>query len=229
MRLAILISGRGSNMICLADAISQHGISADITLVAANRPCPGLDEAASRHLPTALVNRADYDSRDAHEDALATSIEDSGAEWVFLAGYMAILSPDFVNRFAGRIINIHPSLLPDFKGLDTHQRALDHGVTRHGATVHVVTAELDDGPILLQAGLAVDSHETAAQLAARVLSLEHALFPFVLNALASGDLKIENGVPNWTNGDAALAAAPRSFRDRLTPAVIWPEDAKNTN
>lgn len=222
MRLAILISGRGSNMVRLADIVDRIPDAARIVLVAANMSCEGLRIAADRGLPTDLVERRDFADKSAHEAALAASIENAGADWVILAGYMAILSADFVTRFRGRILNIHPSLLPALKGLDTHARALAEGHRRHGATVHVVTPRLDDGPIVLQAALTVEQDETAQQLASRVLTLEHALYPFVITALAGGDLDITDGMPRWRQGEAALARADATIAATLQQAVIWP-------
>ena len=171
MKIAILISGRGSNMLRIADMTKEHGDIADIVLVAANKPCDGITRAAQRGLNTALVDRQAYGNRASHEAALAEAIDNSGADWVLLAGYMAILSPWFVARFSNRILNIHPSLLPELKGLDTHERAFACGMTTHGATVHLVNAELDGGPIILQAGLNVAPEDDETSLAARVLRL----------------------------------------------------------
>ena len=222
MRIAILISGRGSNMLRLAEVIPGIPNDARIVLVAANTPCDGLDSAAARGLPTQLVERRDFADKSAHETALADTIEAAGADWVLLAGYMAILSAAFVNRFTNRIINIHPSLLPDLKGLDTHARALADGRARHGATVHLVTPLLDDGPVLLQAALTIAADETEAGLAERVLRLEHALYPFVIMALAMGGLQIVDGAPRWQKGKQALGKADESIAGILRPAVIWP-------
>lgn len=224
IRMAILISGRGSNMLRLADVVADMPDEARIVLVAANTNCDGLDSAAARGMPTRLVDRRDFADRSSHEAALADSIEAAGADWVLLAGYMAILSADFVTRFQGRIINIHPSLLPDLKGLDTHARALAAGHTQHGATVHVVTPALDDGPIILQAALTITGAETEAQLAARVLRLEHALYPFVIMALARNVLHIADGQPRWLQGAAALQATGSAIGGVLNGAVIWPSD-----
>lgn len=230
MKIAVLISGRGSNMLRLADHATGGAVGGsgyEIVLVAANTPCKGLGLAADRGLATRLIDRAAHDSKQAHEAALGDAIAGAGADIICLAGYMAVLSAEFVERFAARIINIHPSLLPDLKGLDTHERALAAGMDRHGATVHMVTAALDDGPILLQAGLDVRDGETAGDLAARVLRLEHALYPFVLGALASGALTISCGGQAWgalwDDGAAALAASEASIADRLADSVIWPD------
>lgn len=222
MRLAILISGRGSNMLRLADVIDSRTDQAQIVLVAANKPCQGLDSAAGAGLPMQLLDRRDFADKSAQEDALAAAIEAAGADWILLAGYMAILSASFVDRFPDRIINIHPSLLPDLKGLDTHARALSAGYRRHGATVHLVTPALDDGPILLQAALTVGRDETESELAARVLALEHALYPFVILALAAGDLRIIDGNPHWRPGARSIELADTTISDVLKKTVIWP-------
>ena len=135
---------------------------------------------------------------------------------------MAVLSVAFVTRFAGRIINIHPSLLPAHKGLHTHQRALDAGDTRHGASVHIVTPALDDGPLILQAGLSLSEKENAESLAARVLVLEHALYPFVLETLVSGHLVIQDGMVHWRDGETALDESVAEIGAVLKGCVIWP-------
>ena len=222
LSIAILISGRGSNMLQLARHIDRHDLASEIVLVAANQDCVGLAEAAKRNLPTACVDRAAFDDRAAQETALGDHIEAAGADWICLAGYMAVLSVAFVTRFAGRIINIHPSLLPAHKGLHTHQRALDAGDTRHGASVHIVTPALDDGPLILQAGLSLSEKENAESLAARVLVLEHALYPFVLETLVSGHLVIQDGMVHWRDGETALDESVAEIGAVLKGCVIWP-------
>ena len=227
MRLAVLVSGRGSNMLRLADHImagqdAGQNAGCKIVLVAANKTCAGLDLADQRGFATSLVARSDFVSRAAQEEVLAKQIEDAGADWICLAGYMALLSASFVDRFAGRIINIHPSLLPEYKGLDAHQRVLEAGDALHGATVHLVTPELDDGPIILQASLKVDRSDDADSLAARVLTLEHLLYPFVIESLATGVLCIENGRVSWPNQRDALATTTLPIEERLGPHLIWP-------
>ena len=222
LRIAILISGRGSNMLQLARHIDRHDLACEIVLVAANQDCVGLAEAAKHNLPTACVDRAAFDDRAAQETALGDHIEAAGADWICLAGYMAVLSVAFVTRFAGRIINIHPSLLPAHKGLHTHQRALDAGDTRHGASVHIVTPALDDGPLILQAGLSLSEKENAESLAARVLVLEHALYPFVLETLVSGHLVIQDGMVHWRDGETALDESVAEIGAVLKGCVIWP-------
>lgn len=230
MKIAVLISGRGSNMLQLADHADGRTKGASgyrIVLVAANKPCEGLDLAADRGLKTCLIDRSDHISKQTHEAALGDAIDASGADLICLAGYMAILSAEFVERFAGRIINIHPSLLPDLKGLDTHERALAAGMERHGATVHLVTAALDDGPVLLQAGLDVRKGEDAGRLASRVLGLEHALYPFVMKSLAEGTLSVSQEAVTWHNGATALAGAGAPIANSLSDTVIWPDQSVN--
>ena len=209
-------------MLQLARYIDRNELACEIVLVAANQDCVGLAEAAKLNLPTACVDRAAFDDRAAQETALGDHIEAAGADWIYLAGYMAVLSAAFVTRFAGRIINIHPSLLPAHKGLHTHQRALDAGDTRHGASVHIVTPALDDGPLILQAGLSLLEKETAESLAARVLVLEHALYPFVLETLVSGHLVIQDGMVHWRDGETALDESVAKIGAVLKGCVIWP-------
>jgi len=209
-------------MLQLARYIDRNELACEIVLVAANQDCVGLAEAAKLNLPTACVDRAAFDDRAAQETALGDHIEAAGADWIYLAGYMAVLSAAFVTRFAGLIINIHPSLLPAHKGLHTHQRALDAGDTRHGASVHIVTPALDDGPLILQAGLSLLEKETAESLAARVLVLEHALYPFVLETLVSGHLVIQDGMVHWRDGETALDESVAKIGAVLKGCVIWP-------
>ena len=206
----------------LVQTCEQHLPSVEIVLVASNKPCAGIDFAAARGLPTAMIDPQTHNSRQAQETALAKTIETAAADWIFLAGYMAVLSADFVGRFDGRILNIHPSLLPAFKGLDTHQRALDAGVSQHGVSVHIVTAALDDGPVILQAGLKINQYETAETLAERVLQLEHLLLPFVLASLATGKLTLSNAVPHWAERNEIFDTVDAVTRDFLEDYAIWP-------
>lgn len=184
-RVAVLISGRGSNMEALLAAARAPGYPAEIVLVLANDPAaPGL--ATAGRLGRTIDHRPFRRDRAAHEAALDAALHDAGAELVCLAGYMRVLTPWLVARWAGRLLNIHPSLLPAFPGLDTHQRALDAGVRLHGCTVHHVTAELDSGPILAQAAIPVLPGDTAETLGRRVLAQEHRLYPEALRLLAGG-------------------------------------------
>ncbi len=222
IHLAVLISGRGSNMIYLADAIKDYNIAAKITVVISNRCCAGITLAKDRGFPTRVIEPKDFDTRAEHEAAIAAAIYDHRSKYVFLAGYMAILSGDFVNQFAGRIINIHPSLLPAFKGLNTHQRAIDKNVSTHGVSVHLVTAKLDDGPLIAQASLPVIASDTADSLAARVLELEHQIYPFVLFGLAKKLLSLSPKGVLWSAPSNALADAPAPMQDFLAQCLIWP-------
>ena len=206
----------------LVETCEQQLPSVEIVLVASNKPCTGIDFAAARGLPTALIDRQTHNSRQVQETVLTKAIEAATADWIFLAGYMAVLSADFVKRFSGRILNIHPSLLPAFKGLDTHQRAIDAGVSKHGASVHIVTATLDDGPVILQADLKISEDETDKTLAERVLQLEHRLLPFVLISLATGKLTLSNAVPNWAARNEIYATVDAVTLDFLENHVIWP-------
>lgn len=177
-KLVILISGRGSNMVSILDAIMANRLNADIVAVISNRPdAAGLSAAAVQGIITDVVDHTEFDSRDTFDRALANTIDRFKPDLVILAGFMRILTADFVAHFNGKLINIHPSLLPKFKGLNTHQRAIEAKEVEHGATVHFVTAELDDGPIVLQARVPVLADDDATTLAKRVLAQEHQLYP----------------------------------------------------
>jgi phosphoribosylglycinamide formyltransferase 1 len=187
-RVAILISGRGSNMTALIEAAAAQDFPAQIVLVISNRPdAPGLAYARASGIATAVVDHTGFaGDREAFERALDAKLRESNAELVCLAGFMRLLSPGFVTSWSGRMLNIHPSLLPQFKGLDTHRRALDAKVARHGATVHFVVPEMDAGPIVAQEAIAVHDGDTEETLAARVLEVEHRLYPRALRAVAEG-------------------------------------------
>lgn len=183
-RLVILISGRGSNMQSIIRAIEAGELQADIAAVISNRPdAAGLQTASAAGIATQVINHRDFDSREAFDQQLAEQIDCYQPDYVILAGFMRILTAQFVEHFAGRLINIHPSLLPKFKGLHTHQRAIEAGEQEHGASVHFVTAELDDGPVILQAKVPVLKGDTPETLAARVLIEEHKLYPDALKLL----------------------------------------------
>ena len=194
-RTAILISGRGSNMAALLAAAADPAYPASVALVLSNRAdAAGLARAAAAGVPTAVVESRDFrGDRDAFERAVEAELARHGAELVALAGFMRVLTPGFVGRWEGRLVNIHPSLLPAFPGLDTHARALAAGVRLHGCTVHLVSAGVDEGPILAQAAVPVLDADTAETLAARVLDQEHLLYPAALAWLASGRVRVENG------------------------------------
>jgi len=190
--VAIVISGGGSNMAALLAAMADPAYPATCVLVASNRPAAGgLAKARAAGAPTAVVDHTDHRDREGFERALAARIEAAGARLVCLAGFMRLLTPWFIDRFHNRLLNIHPALLPSFRGLRTHARALEAGVALHGATVHLARVEMDEGPILGQAATPVREADDAATLAARVLRLEHRLYPAALRAFAAGDLRIE--------------------------------------
>ena len=221
LQLAVLISGRGSNMVKLAEAIETDQLDARIAIVISNQHCAGLAHAANLGIETKVIERRNFATRQAHDAAIQEAITLSSADYVFLAGFMAILGAAFTTAFAGKLINIHPSLLPEFKGLDTHQRAIEEQARQHGATVHLVTAELDDGPIILQAELSILPDDDADRLAARVLQLEHHLYPFVLKCLCEGHLTLAADQVNWHSPDLALQSL--SADRRLIKALKWPK------
>ena len=191
-RVAILISGRGSNMEALIAAAAQQSYPAQIALVISNRPeAPGLRRAVAAGIATEIVDHTLYgNDRESFERALQAKLEAYRIDLVCLAGFMRLLSPSLVGKWHGRMLNIHPALLPSFKGLDTHARALAAGVKIHGATVHLVVPEADSGPILAQAAVAVREGDTADTLAARVLDAEHRIYPAALKLLAEGRVRI---------------------------------------
>lgn len=187
-KVAILISGRGSNMSTLIEAARAPDYPAEIVGVLSNKAsAPGLEIAAAHGIATASLAQSKFPSRDMFEDTMTQVLESWGTEIVCLAGFMRILGEDFVTRWQGSMINIHPSLLPAYKGLDTHAHALADGATEHGCTVHFVTPGLDEGPAILQARVPVLAGDTPETLSARVLVEEHRIYPEALRMLASGD------------------------------------------
>ena len=202
MSVVVLISGRGSNMRALLDA----GLA--VRAVISNRAdAEGLSLAAARGVATGVVEHRKHATRESFDAALAAQIERFSPSLVALAGFMRILTPAFVERYRGRMLNIHPSLLPAFPGLDTHERALRAGVKVHGCTVHFVTAELDHGPIVVQAAVPVLPDDDAASLAARVLAQEHVVYPRAVRWFLDGRLTLENGVVHVKGKDAQLVLA----------------------
>lgn len=185
-RLVILISGRGSNMRSIIEAINHQQLDATVAAVISNRPdAAGLEYASSQSIPTKIVDHKAFADRDSFDKALAKQIDEFNPDYVILAGFMRILTAEFVEHYQNKLINIHPSLLPKFKGLDTHQRAIDAGEQEHGASVHFVTAELDDGPVIMQAKVKVMADDSAQTLAARVLEQEHQLYPAAIQKLVN--------------------------------------------
>lgn len=197
---AILISGRGSNMMSLVQASRQPDYPAEIVAVVSNRPAAaGLEWARAEGIPTAAVNHRDYDSREAFEAELHKVIAGFGAELIAQAGFLRILTDSFVQKWENRILNIHPSLLPSFKGLHAHEQALEAGVRISGCTVHFVIAEMDAGPIVAQAAVPVREGDTPDSLSDRILAAEHKLYPAALAQVAGGLARVSSGrVANQT-------------------------------
>ncbi|MXQ13260.1 phosphoribosylglycinamide formyltransferase [Microvirga makkahensis] len=193
-RAAVLISGRGSNMVSLIEAASASGFPADIALVLSNRSdAAGLQRARAAGIATAIVDHRSHPTRESFEQAMDAVLVEHGIEFICLAGFMRVLTDWFVERWAGRMINIHPSLLPLFRGTHTHRRALEEGVLIHGCTVHFVVPELDAGPIIAQAAVPVIPGDTEESLAARILVQEHRLYPHALRMICDGSARLENG------------------------------------
>lgn len=194
-RIVVLLSGRGSNFQSLLNASLTGELSGSIDLVISNRPqAGGLAIANNANIDTALIDHQAYATRDAFDADLAGVIDSVTPDLIVLAGFMRILTQSFVSQFAGRLLNIHPSLLPLYPGLNTHQRALDNGDTHAGATVHYVTGELDGGPSVIQAKVPIESGDTKDRLADRILQVEHQIYPQAVNWHLSGRLALRNGV-----------------------------------
>jgi phosphoribosylglycinamide formyltransferase-1 len=208
-RTAILISGRGSNMASLIAAAREPDYPAEIALVLSNRPdAPGLATAKAQGLATAAVDHKIYAGREAFEGSLQMMLDAHRIDFICLAGFMRLLTPGFVERWQGRLINIHPALLPAYPGLRTHERALADGVKIHGCTVHYVVAEMDAGPIIAQAAVSVRDDDTPASLGARVLEQEHVIYPLALRLAASGALRIDNNRVLGAGGADGVLVAP---------------------
>jgi phosphoribosylglycinamide formyltransferase-1 len=206
-RVAVLISGRGSNMTSLIAAAKDPSFPAEIALVLSNRPeAPGLATARENGITTVAIDHKHHLSREDFERAMQEVLEAHAIELVCLAGFMRILTPWFVERWTGRMINIHPALLPLYRGLHTHERALADGVKLHGASVHFVVPGMDEGPIIAQAAVPVLDGDTPDTLGARVLAQEHVIYPLALGLLAGGRLAIE-GARVRINGEAAGTSA----------------------
>lgn len=198
LKIAVLISGSGSNLQAIIDAIARGDIDARIAGVLSNRAdAYGLVRAREAGLATAVVTHGDFADREAFDAALMRQVDAWEADLVVLAGFMRILTPGFVTHYEGRLLNIHPSLLPKYKGLHTHRRALEAGDREHGCSVHFVTAELDGGPVLAQAAVPVLDGDSEEALALRVHAAEHRLYPAVLAWLAAGELDYHGGSPHF--------------------------------
>jgi phosphoribosylglycinamide formyltransferase 1 len=200
-RIVILISGRGSNMEAIVQRCAEEGWSAEVVAVVANRPdAGGLVFAATQGIRTAVVDHKAFATRDAFDDALAAAIDAHAPTLVVLAGFMRVLGAAFVRRYEGRLLNIHPSLLPVFPGLHTHRRALEVGCKAVGATVHFVTPELDHGPIVMQSVVPVLAGDDEHTLAARVLATEHLIYPLSVRWFVEGQLRVEQGLVQHRGG-----------------------------
>lgn len=204
-RIVVLLSGRGSNF----RAIAEAGLPIEIAAVISNRPqAAGLAWARERGIETVALDHTEYPDRAAFDAKLADEIARHAPDLVVLAGYMRILSAEFIARFEGRLLNIHPSLLPMFPGLKTHERALAEGIKIHGCTVHFVTADLDHGPIVIQAAVPVRADDTPDALAARVLAQEHRIYPQAIRWFAEGRLAIRDGRVNLKDDSASQSVFP---------------------
>jgi phosphoribosylglycinamide formyltransferase 1 len=211
--LVVLVSGRGSNLRALVDSIQSGNLAAEIRAVISDRPdAPALDWARARGIAAVALSPREFSDRERYDAALADRICGFDPGLVVLAGFMRILGPAFVDRFAGRMVNIHPSLLPRHRGLHTHRRVLEAGEREHGASVHFVTRELDGGPVVLQARVPVRDGDDEATLAARVLEQEHRIYPAAIGWFAAGRLQCRDGAA-WLDG-----------RRLETPVVVDPAD-----
>lgn len=192
--LVILISGNGSNLQAIMDGCARGEINAEIRAVISNRAsAQGLARARSAGIPTHVINHSDFQERRQFEVEMERLIDSYHPKLIVLAGFMRILTADFVNRYLGRLINIHPSLLPNFQGVNTHQRALDAGVKEHGVSVHFVTPELDGGPVIIRSALPIHHNDDAETLAQRLLIQEHLIYPKAIKWYADGRLALKNG------------------------------------
>lgn len=211
-RVAVLISGRGSNMMSLIEAAAQPDFPAEIAVVISNRPeAHGLARAQACNIPTRCVDHKAYPDRASFDAALHAVLEEEQADLVCLAGFLRLLTGPFVEKWTGRMLNIHPALLPSFKGLHTHERALAEGVRIHGCTVHFVTPEMDVGPIIMQAAVPVLDGDTPDTLGARVLAQEHVIYPASLRLVADGRARLQDGrvvVDEFTLAPPALVVPP---------------------
>ena len=192
-RLCVLISGNGSNLQAMIDSIDAGRLDAEIVAVIANRPdAYGLTRAKDAGIPAHCLNHRDFESRDDYDLELQRLIDDAAPDCVVLAGFMRILTAQFVNHFAGKLLNIHPSLLPKYKGLHTHQRAIENGDKEHGVSVHFVTPELDGGPVIIQSRVPIFENDNADDLAERVQEQERQIYPLVLQWFSAGRLTMKD-------------------------------------
>ena len=193
-RIVVLISGSGSNLQAIIDGCQNQQINAEIAMVISNRPNVfGLERAEQAGIANTCIDHKEFTSRDAFDQALSDKLKNINPDLIVLAGFMRILTPEFVTNFLGRLVNIHPSLLPKYPGLNTHQRAIDDGEAKAGVTVHFVTPELDGGPAIIQAPVAIEANDDVSTLAAKVLIEEHRIYPRAISWFVDGRLSLTNG------------------------------------
>ena len=210
-RTAILVSGSGTNLQAFIDAVAAGNLDLDLCVVFSNNPNAfGLKRAEKASIPTTCIRHGDFSDRESFDRAVIAELDRWNPELLVLAGFMRILSPAFVSHYEGRILNIHPALLPKYPGLNTHQRVLDAGDKWHGSTVHFVTEELDGGPRILQGRLQVDPKESADELQHRVQAIEHTIYPHAAGLVGSGRVVFRNGRA-WIDGELAEQPILRSF------------------
>lgn len=210
-KTAILISGSGTNLQAFIDRVAGGVLDLELSVVLSNRPdAYGLVRARDAGIPTACIEHGQFSGRDTFDRAVAATLDEWRPDLLVLAGFMRILSAGFVEHYAGKILNIHPALLPAYPGLNTHQRVLDAGDEWHGSTVHFVTEKLDGGPRILQGRLPIDASESAEQLAARVQTIEHQIYPEAAGWVGEGRVEFRDG-KTWIDGKSALEPVIRSF------------------
>ncbi len=210
-KTAILISGSGTNLQAFIDQVANGKLDLDLCLVFSNNPdAYGLERARKAGIPTACIRHGDFEDRESFDRAVAAVLDEHHPQLIILAGFMRILSPWFVDHYEGKVLNIHPALLPKYPGLNTHQRVLDAGEEWHGSTVHFVTAELDAGPRILQGRLPVDPNESADELQHRVQAIEHQIYPQAAGLVGSGRVKFDAG-RSIIDGDVADEPIVRTF------------------
>jgi phosphoribosylglycinamide formyltransferase 1 len=211
LKIAVLISGSGSNLQAILDCIASGELNAQVCGVLSNKvEAYGLSRAANYNIPVAVISHRDFADREAFDAAMMKQIDEWAPDVIVLAGFMRILTPGFVTHYEGRLLNIHPSLLPKYKGLHTHKRALEAGDTEHGCSVHFVTPELDGGPVIAQAVVPVLAGDSEARLTERVHKSEHRLYPQVLVWMANGELEWRDNAPAW---QGETLAAPLRLAD----------------
>lgn len=210
-KTAVLVSGSGSNLQSFIDKAAAGDIGLELGVVFSNRPDAfGLERASKAGIPTECLRHGDFPDREAFDRAVAGILDGYAPDLIVLAGFMRILSPWFVAHYEGRVLNIHPALLPAYPGLDTHQRVLDAGDRWHGSTVHFVTEVLDGGPLILQGRLEVDPRESADELCARVQALEHQIYPQAADWFGQGRIAFRDG-QTWLDGEPLAAPVVRDF------------------